>query len=250
MHKDDSGKQQYRHRLRPVSAEEFEAARRELPEISITPPRSPALPATARQSDRAACIAELENRAAGKMRSSAKWQFLLFIPMLMSFLLDLQRGELQHWKENLLKTWPFILAIIAMTGLQFWIIRARQQAAPDTARVFREQALANLREGGLLWEVLQARERHGILPPEEASILTRELISSNRPLKTELARIELLVDNYIGICERRGLAWHGPLSTTELSQLDELRRQSLKENSAVQRLLYRLIAAELRRGNY
>ncbi|MCB1186293.1 hypothetical protein KDL29_03920 [bacterium] len=196
--------------------------------------------------ERAQLLADLDSMAAGNLNSAAWKQLVLLLLLVLAIYAgNMARGGYGPWREVLELAWPAI-AFAVLIGLAVAMIRYNMRSsAPDPTKLMCEQAIGNLRDRGLLRDALDAGDSHSLLPPEGEARQT-----PNRRLPTELSRIEFLADNYFEICEQRGLAVHGALPARDKLLIDELRRSSRSEFSRVRKMLFGLVADELRSGRY
>lgn len=196
--------------------------------------------------ERAQLLADLDSMAAGGV-SNVTFKVLILSVLLSIFWFSYlwARTGPDRWMDLMRQGWPAIVFAVFVGVVVALVRMGRRDSAPDPNRLMREQAIGNLRDRGLLRDVLAAGDSHSLLPPEGE---TRQ--TPNRRLTTELSRIEFLADNYFEISEQRGLAVHGALPARDKLLIDELRRGSRSEFSRVRKMLFGLVADELRSGRY
>ena len=251
----------YKSRLRPMSAEEIEQLATEASQpapaprpkrIGVRPDYIAGNPPVATRSTAVsdAFLRKLEQSAAGKT-SSLNFNVELFRvgSLLVIVLLALFWKYRTDWLENARQHWILIALALLVSAINMWLLVWIRGKTPDVERTMKQQAIANLGEGGLLRAVLAAVDTHSLLPPNQASILTRELTSSKRRFSDDEARIKFLLDNYIAICGQRGLPWHGPLSETEKRNINKL-TIGRSAGGPVHNMLCGVLASMLRYKNY
>jgi len=251
----------YKSRLRPMSAEEIRRLGTEAsqPAPAPQPKRTVARPdyvasgpAVAARSTAVsdAFLRKLEQSAAGKTTSlNINLELFRVGSLLMIVVLALFWKFRTEWLENARQHWILIALALLISAINVWVLVWIRGKTPDVERTMKQQAIANLGDGGLLRAVLAAQDTHSLLPPNQASILTRELTSSNRRFSDDEARIKFLLENYLAICAQRELPWHGPLSETEKRNINQL-TIGKSAGGPVHNMLCGVLASMLRYKNY